>query len=57
MHIKLDDFKYKNYDIYIWIENGHCQYFYLQTPEDFHKTFTTYEALKKYIDEKENRGE
>ena len=48
----LEDCDYKGYKTYIWIENMKIRYFYLQTPEDYTKTFESLADLYDYIDNK-----
>jgi hypothetical protein len=49
----LEDCDYKGYKIYAWVENLNIRYFYLQTNEDYTKTFNTLSELYEYIDMKE----
>jgi hypothetical protein len=48
----LEDCDHKGYKTYAWIENLTIRYFYLQTPEDYTKTFNTLSDLYDYIDRK-----
>jgi hypothetical protein len=48
----LEDCDYKGYKTYAWIENMKIRYFYLQTADDYTKTFDTLADLYDYIDNK-----
>lgn len=48
----LEGCDYNGYKTYAWIENLHIIYFYLQTVEDYTKTFQTLSELHEYIDRK-----
>lgn len=49
----LEDCDYNGYKIFAWIENNSIRYFYLQTREDYTKTFCTIPDIYNYIDNKE----
>lgn len=50
----LEDCDYKGYKVYAWIEGLSIRYFYLQTEEDYTKTFNFISELYDYIDSKAN---